>query len=361
MSPDRLVPVDLGDLREPIIVAPMAGGPSCPALVVAAGQAGGLGMLAAGYKQPSAVRAEIAEVRSLTDAPFGVNVFVPAAAPVDTARLERYISELASQTERYGVRLGVPVDDDDQFDAKVDMLCDDPVPVVSFAFGQPPPDTVAALRARGTRVLVTVNTVDEADRAVAAGADALVVQGIEAGAHQGGAGDTPGAEGFGLLALLRLISSRTDVPLVAAGGIADGAAVAAVLAAGAIAAQVGTAFLRCPEAGTNPVHRAEIGGARQTVVTRAFTGRRARTLVNDFATRWAEKDVPSAYPQIHHVTTPLRREALADGDPERVPLWAGQTHHLAREAPAGDLIRRLGAEARQALWSTSRRLGPPAP
>ena len=361
MRSDRLIPIDLGDLPEPIIVAPMAGGPSCPALVGAAGRAGALGMLAAGYKQPSAVRAEIAEVRALTDAPFGVNVFAHTRRPVDRARLDRYVSELTVETERYGASIGAPVDDDDQFDAKIEMLCQDPVPVVSFAFGQPASDIVAALRARGTLVLVTVNTVEEADSAVAAGVDGLVVQGREAGAHQGGASDASGATEFGLLALLRLVSSRTDVPLVAAGGIADGAAVAAVLAAGAVAAQMGTAFLRCVEAGTNPVHRAEIGGPRQTVLTRAFTGRRARALVNDFVTSWAGRDVPSAYPQIHHMTTPMRRKALSDADPERVALWAGQTHHLAREAPAGDLVRRLGAEARLALWSTARRLGPPAP
>lgn len=371
--------LDLRRLTQPVICAPMAGGPSTPELVSAVGAAGGLGMLAAGYKQPAAVEAEVAAVRAAGEVAFGVNVFVPVALaaggtndsatavplagspaaatapvtpaspvdPVPPAALASYQDSLRAEADELGVSLGVASGvDDDHFAAKIDLLCRLLVPVVSFTFGSPPSDVVTRLHEVGTTVLVTVTSVAEAVAAQERGADALVVQGVEAGGHRGGL-DCEDSEGLGLLPLLRLVAARSHVPLIAAGGLADGAAIAATLVAGAVAAQLGTAFLACPEAGTNAVHRAEIGGGRDTVPTRAFTGRWARALRNDFVTRHA--DAPAGYPQIHQLTGPLRARALAERDPERLHLWAGQAHSLSRAMPAGELVRVLGVEARKAL------------
>jgi nitronate monooxygenase len=182
-----------------------------------------------------------------------------------------------------------------------------------------------------------------------AGADALVLQGVEAGGHRASFADKD-AEELSVLALLRLLAGAIDVPLVAAGGIADGAAVAAVIAAGASAAQVGTAFLRAPEAGTNPAHRAALATDMPTALTRAFTGRLARGLVNRFLREHSDA-APSAYPHIHHVTAPIRATARERGDADGFNLWAGQTHLLAKEMPAGEIVATLAAEARAALES----------
>jgi nitronate monooxygenase len=328
----------------------MAGGPSTPALVAAVSGAGGLGMLAAGYRTPAAVVAEIAAVRAATTAPFGVNVFLPGPEP-DPAAVAAYARRLAPEADRRGVALGAPVGGDDDWAAKVDLLVAERVPVVSFAFGLPPAAAVEALQAAGVAVLVTVTTPGEAAAAAGTGADALVVQGAEAGAHRGGPTD-PDREELGLLPLLRLVVRVTPLPLVAAGGIADGAAVAAVLAAGAALAQLGTAFLRCPEAGTAALHRAALAAPGDTALTRTFTGRRARALVTPFVTAHSAA-APAAYPQVHQLTGPLRAAARAAGDPDGVNLWAGQAHELALDVPAGELVARLGADARAALASVA--------
>ena len=203
---------------------------------------------------------------------------------------------------------------------------------------------------------MTVTEPDEAEAARDAGADGLVVQGHEAGGHRGTWIDADGRGEIALLPLLRLVASAVDLPLVAAGGIADGAAVAAALAAGARAAQVGTAFLRCPEAGTPPLHREALREAtRPTATTRAYTGRRARGLLNRFMAERG-RHAPSAYPQVQHLVAPRRAAAAAAGDVESVPLWAGQAYSLAGERPAAEVVRALAADARAALADAAARL-----
>jgi nitronate monooxygenase len=283
----------------------------------------------------------------LTGQRFGVNVFVPGP-PGDEAAVRRYAGELQAEAERWRVELGKPRADDDAWEAKVDLLAAERVPVVSFTFGLPRPDMVAALHAADATVLVTVTSPQEAVAARDVGADALVVQGIEAGGHRGGFGDVDGQGEYGLLTLLRLVARTVDVPLVAAGGLVDGPSIAAVLVAGAEAAQLGTAFLRCPEAGTDPAHREALTTYRETALTRAFSGRRARGLVNRFLTEHTGS-APAAYPQVHHLTTPLRAAARQAGDPDGLNLWAGQGHSLVEAVPAGDLVHRLANEARAAL------------
>jgi nitronate monooxygenase len=315
----------------PIVLAPLAGGPATVELAAAVSDAGGLGFLAAGYRTADALREQMV---AMGDRRFGVNLFVPGP-PSDAAAVDAYAGELAGEGE-----LGEPRPDDDHWEAKLALLVEHPPPVVSFVFGLPSPDVIAALP---SEVWVTVTSPAEAKLALAAGADALVAQGSEAGGHRGGFDDA--GEAIGTLALLQLLD--VEAPVVAAGGITTGRGVAAALAAGARAVSIGTGFLRATEAGTNPAHRDALASPEATALTRAFTGRTARGVVNDFMRR--HPDAPAAYPEIHHLTAPMRARAREAGDANGFNLWAGQAHALAREAPAAEIVAELMADARAAL------------
>ncbi|MFI9506214.1 nitronate monooxygenase [Nocardia sp. NPDC052566] len=343
----------LNEMRVPIVLAPMAGGPSTPELTAAVTEAGGLGLLAAGYLSAADTADRIKATRALTTAPFGVNLFVPGpATPPET--FAAYLAELSGE-----FTVGAPKFDTDDWDAKLDLLVADPVAVVSFTFGCPSAAEVERLHAVGSEVWVTVTSADEARIAVAAGADVLIAQGAEAGGHRATFVDRvadDATDPLGLLALLQVLTAAVDRPLVATGGLTTGAGIAGALAAGAAAVQLGTVFLRCPEAGTNALHRNAIGDATPTMLTRAFTGRRARGLRNRFMTEHTAT-APAAYPEIHYATAPLRAAARTEGNADAVNLWAGQTHELARELPAGELVRTLATEAKTALTTAlSRRI-----
>ncbi len=330
----------IGDLAgRPVVVAPMAGGPSSPGLVTAAAAAGAVGFLPAGYKTAPAMRADIEAVRAATDGPFGVNVFVPAGPAADEDALARYLDSIA-EDPAVAAPPGEATWDDDDWPAKIADLTSGPVPVVSFTFGCPEPGVISALRAAGSSVWVTVTDRHEAATAVRAGADCLCVQGCEAGAHRGTFSNQPGSPASAL-ELVAAIRAVTDVPLIAAGGIMTAADVAAALRAGAAAVQCGTAFLRCPESGAHPVHKAALADPRypETAVTRAFSGRPARGLVNAFMRE--HQDAPAAYPQINNATRPLRAAAAAAGDPDRMSLWAGQGYRAATTRTAGEVIEML--------------------
>jgi nitronate monooxygenase len=336
---------DLRSLQIPIVQAPMAGGASTVALAAAVGRAGGMGFIAAGYKTAEAVGRNIAELRAAADAPFGVNIFSrspddPAPAEVVTA----YARRLAADAERHGVSLGDPRFDDDAYDAKLELVMRERVPVVSFTFGCPSAETVAALHDREIAVWVTVTSPSEAALAQDAGADALVAQGTEAGGHRAYFRDDGEHEEFGLLVLLRLLGAQTTLPLVATGGLMDGPSIAAALMAGASAAQLGSALMLTPEAGTSEPHRARLAVPGATRLTRAFSGRTARGIVNRFMEEH-DTEAPAAYPQVHHLTSPLRAAARAAGDAEAINLWAGQGHAAAQARPAGELVRALAADA----------------
>src|SRR5215213_1023042 len=241
----------LDRLAVPVVLAPLAGGPSTPELTAAVSDAGGFGFLAAGYLAASALAERLERTRTLTEAPIGVNLFVPGT-PAPPQAVDAYAARLADDARQAGVELGAARFDDDNWAAKLELLMATPVAVVSFTFGCPEPEVIDRFHDAGSEVWVTVTGPGEARRAVDAGADALVVQGAEAGGHRASFRDDPAADetgGIGLLSLLQLVGAQADLPLVATGGIATGAAIAAVLAAGAAAAQLGTAFLRCPEAG----------------------------------------------------------------------------------------------------------------
>ena len=330
-------------LTVPLVAAPMAGGPSTPALVVGAARAGALGFLAAGYKTPQALADEIAKVRA-EGVPFGVNLFAPNPVPVDRAAFRRYAEALQRDADRYGLDVATaePVEDDDHWHDKLDVLLADPVPVVSFTFGLPARDVVAALRRAGSLVVQTATSADEARLGTEAGADLLVVQASAAGAHSGTLTPARIPPEVPLTELLAAVRAVTPLPLLAAGGIGTRDDVRAALGAGAAAAVVGTVLLRSDESGASAAHREALADPRPrtTVVTRAFTGRPGRALRNLFTDRYGDL-APSGYPAVHHLTRPLRAAAAAVGDADLLNLWAGTGHRHAGTGPVADLLRRL--------------------
>jgi nitronate monooxygenase len=320
-----------------VVLAPLAGGPSTPELAAAVSNAGGLGFLAAGYLTPEGFAERLRRTRELTSEPIGVNVFVLAEVAVDEVAVAAYARALEPEAQARHVQLGKPRFDDDRLDEKLDVIARADVDVVSTTFGCVPAETVARLQKSGTRVWATVTAAHEARAARDAGVDALVVQGAEAGGHRGAWRDDD--EATPLLELLASID--VGLPLVAAGGIADRDGVAAALAAGARSAQVGTAFLLCPEAGTSDPHRRALRNGGDTAFTRSFTGRSARGIVNRFMVE--HPDAPAAYPHIHHLTAPLRAAARAAGDADGINLWAGVNFARAEERPAAEIVAKLRA------------------
>jgi nitronate monooxygenase len=254
-----------------------------------------------------------------------------------------YVAGLEADGHRLGVSLGAPTWDDDEWNEKIADLVERPVAVVSFSFGCPSAQLVARLRDAGSQVWITVTDEHEAAVAVRAGADRLIVQGAEAGAHRGTFTNDVSLDvtGRGLLDLLEAVRRVTDLPLVAAGGIMSADDVDAAVGAGAVAVQCGTAFLRCPESGAHPVHKAALADPRfeRTAMTRAFSGRPARGLVNEFML--AHPDAPAAYPEINNATRPLRAAAAAAGDVHRLSLWAGAGHRQATDRPVAEVVRML--------------------
>jgi nitronate monooxygenase len=333
---------DISDISKPVIVAPMAGGPSTPGLAAAASNAGGLGMLAGGLLSPDVLAERIDGALGLTSGPLGVNLFVPEPSAGTQHQYSEYAKALAPETQRYGVRIGTPRDDDDGWAAKLDVVSDMRPAVVSFTFGLPSEQTCSRLHGSGILLLASVTTVAEARMAVARGIDALIVQGPAAGGHRATFDpaappcDTP------LLQLLNRICVDVDVPVVASGGLVSADDVARVLAAGALAAQLGTAFLLADEAGTHPTYRAALRDASfaKTVVTRAFTGRYARALRNGFIDRYG-KHAPFGFPQIGLMTAPLQSAARDADDPHGMALWAGTNFRQARKGSVAEIFRSL--------------------
>lgn len=333
--------LDVRDTEIPVVGAPMAGGPSTPALVAAVSAAGGLGCLAAGYKTPELVAAEVDAVRAATAAPFGVNVFVVEHYQPEVGALNAYRRSLEAEAARLGADLGEPRWDDDHWQAKIDLMLDLRPDAVSFTFGCPDVEVLRRLANAGILTMVTVTSVAEARAAVARGAASLSVQGPNAGGHRGTWDLEATPDSTPLLDLVPAVAAAVDTPFVAGGGVTDAADVAAVIERGAVAAQVGTAYLLADEAGTNAVHRAAVSDQAfaTTDLTRAYTGRWARGLANRFMTEHA--DAPPGYPHLHHLTAPLRAAAVAAGDAQTAHLWAGSRYAHARKAPAAEITRSL--------------------
>ncbi|OBG63939.1 2-nitropropane dioxygenase [Mycobacterium sp. E1715] len=333
------------EMSIPLVAAPMAGGPTTPAMVSAATRAGGLGMLAAGYKTVEAVEAEVKQVRA-EGISFGINLFAPNPLPVDPARYRAYAAIVQRDADHFGLTLPPePIEDSDKFDEKVALLLDDPVPMVSFTFGIPPRAVIAALRKAGSVVVQTVTTPDEAVQARDAGVDMLAVQGAAAGGHSGTLSPREPLRPVPIAELVERIVAAVPLPVMAAGGLASPAAVAEVIRAGAAAAAVGTVLLRADESGASATHQAALTDPAyaETVLTRAFTGRPARGLRNAFIDAH-EAQAPLGYPAIHYLTSPLRKAAAAAGKPGYVHLWAGTGYRNATAEPTAEILRRLASD-----------------
>jgi nitronate monooxygenase len=333
------------EMSIPLVAAPMSGGPTTPAMVSAATQAGGLGMLAAGYKTVEAVEAELKTVRA-EGIPFGINLFAPNPLPIDPESYRAYATIIQKDADQFGLTLPAePIEDTDRFDEKIALLLDDPVPMVSFTFGIPPRSVIAALQQANTVVVQTVTTPDEAAQARDAGVDMLALQAAVAGGHSGTLTPQRPLQPVPIVDLVKQVTATVRLPVLAAGGLATASAVADVIRAGAAAAIVGTVLLRATESGASTTHRAALTdpARTETVLTHAFTGRPARGLRNAFIDKH-EGQAPFGYPAIHYLTSPLRKAAAAAGKPDYVHLWAGTGYRHATAEPTADILQRLASE-----------------
>ena len=350
----------LDALPIPILQAPMAGA-TTGAIALAVSRAGGLGSLAGAGLAPDDLEAETLRLKRETDAPFGVNLLMAPPASPDAGEVEVALARLAPWYAAAGAPLpAAPNRYSHDFRAQLAAVVRAGPPIASFAFGVLERSEVAALQAAGSYVLGTANTVAEARAWAEAGADGICAQGFEAGGHRGNFLAELDASLVGTLALVATVRAAVDLPVIAAGGIMDGRGVAAVLALGASAAQMGTAFLLADDAVTSAPWRGAIETAPDdpTRLTRAFSGRHARGIENRFMRemRGVEDEVP-AYPVQNRLTQPLRTAAEAAGDAELMSLWAGQAVTLARPGAAGEMVRRWWAEAREASDALAARTG----
>ncbi|MEA2759382.1 MAG: nitronate monooxygenase [Methylobacteriaceae bacterium] len=339
-------------LRVPILLAPMAG--ACPAsLSIAVAKAGGMGAAGALLMSPAAIAAWMQEFRSSSNGAGQLNLWIPDPPPQRDAVHEAKVREFLG-------RFGPPVAEGagdatpPDFAAQCEALLAAGPAVVSSIMGVYPPDFVVRLKELGIVWFATVSSVGEALAAEAAGADVVIAQGAEAGGHRG-AFDPAEAErrAVGLFALLPAVVDAVRVPVVAAGGIGDGRGVAAALALGATAAQVGTAFLRCPEAKTAQAWADALARTKpeDTVISRAFSGRPGRSIATTYALAALSPEAPSPapYPVQRGLTAAMREAATKEGDVQRMQAWAGQSAALARAEPAEDVINRLWDDARKLL------------
>jgi nitronate monooxygenase len=338
-----------------IILAPMAGGTSTPALVAAVSNAGGLGSLGAGYMTPDDIAKAIAEIHARTDKPFAVNLFAggyDGTGSSDTAAMLKLIAP-------WHERLGLPPPTASAgslppFERQVEAVLQANVAVFSFTFGIPSVDIIVRMRERGTKLVGTATTVAEARALEQAGVDAIVAQGSEAGAHRGTFIASLEDSLVGTIALVPQMADAVTVPVIASGGIMDGRGIVAAAALGASGVQLGTAFLACPESGAPPAHKAAIRAARDdgTMLTRAFSGRLARGITNAFAAAMrGHEDALLPYPAQNNLTRPMRTAAARLGNANYLSLWAGQAAPLAREMPAAELVAQLLSETAAILAS----------
>jgi nitronate monooxygenase len=369
MWPDRRL-LELFQIRHPLVLAPMAGFGTVE-LAAAVSNAGGLGSIGCAAMSPELVAKSMAELRRLTDKPINVNFFCHEPARADAAREDAWHEKVS----RYYRELGIdpatrpPRVDLAPFGETVCAAVENARPeVVSFHFGLPEPALVERIKAAGCKVISSATTIDEACWLEEHGADAIIAQGFEAGGHRGMFLDLDGSRALasqpGTLALVPQIADVVGVPVIAAGGIADGRGVAAAFALGASGTQIGTAFLLCPEAAAPPLHRnaLRLASKHATVVTNVFTGRPARALVNRLSTEigpWS--DAPPDFPVPMGELSPLRGAAERNGSSDFTPLWSGQAAALALEAPARMLVEMLVLDAAERFQQLGRsQITPPA-
>ncbi|MES3026412.1 MAG: nitronate monooxygenase [Pseudomonadota bacterium] len=341
----------LDALPIPILQAPMVGASSFE-MALAVSKAGGMGHLAGGAMAPEAIESAVAAMRARTDAPFGVNLLMAPRAQPDVAEVDRALARLAPWYAELGEPLPAhPNEFAPDFESQLAAVVRAAPPVVSFTFGILTADQIDALHGAGTQVVGTATSVAEARAWAEVGADGICAQGFEAGGHRGHFLAEIEASLVGTMALTTLIGAAVDLPVIAAGGIMDGRGVAAALALGASAVQMGTAFLLADQASVSAPWRRSIQsvGDEPTRLTRAFTGRFARGIDNRFMRdlRAVETEVP-AYPVQNRLTQALRAAASKADSPDMVSLWAGQGVGLARPGEAGGMIQAWWREAQEA-------------
>ncbi|TLS50063.1 DUF561 domain-containing protein [Paenibacillus antri] len=345
------------DIRHPILQAPMAGGPTTPDLAAAVSNAGGLGSIGAGYLAPDRIRDTIREIRQRTDRPFGINLFVPE----QPCTSEATIAEMNDFLNSFRVELGIASNPStpksaESFEDQIRILLEESVPVVSFTFGMPSEDVIQALKARGTTVLGTATTVEEAQALEAAGVHAIVAQGSESGGHRGTFLKDAADALIGTMALVPQVVEHVSVPVVAAGGIMDGRGLIASLALGASAIQMGTAFLASPESGAHPAYKQKIMSSTEdcTEVTYAYSGKAARGIRTKFMEEFRNyQGAIPPYPIQNAMTRDIRQTAAQANLPEYMSLWAGQGLRLADDRSAASIIDRTIEQANDVVGMIS--------
>jgi nitronate monooxygenase len=350
-------------LSHPIVQAPLAGGGDTPELVAAVSEAGGIGFIGAAYLTPARIAETAHAVRTRTARPFGINLFAPTPAaefPPDAAPLLQRVAPFFAE-------LGLPAPSlprppSNTFDEQLAAALQTGAAALSFTFGVFPVDAISAVKARGLFLMGTASTVAEAVLLEQAGVDAVVAQGSEAGGHRATFATSFDNGMIGTMALVPQVVDAVKVPVLASGGIMDGRGIAASLALGAAGVQMGTAFLTCAEAGIPQAYKDTILRARedQTRITRAFSGRQARGIINRFMTEVESAGAPEVlpFPLQNALTRPLREAASKQGRAEYLSLWAGQGLGLARRQSAADLVARLAAETEAAIGALARVVAP---
>ena len=342
-------------LAHPIIQAPLAGGGDTPALVAAVSDAGALGFIGAAYLSPPQIIEVSREVRARTPRPFGISLFAPLRTPLEATDPAPALASVGPFFAELGLAppTALPASPAEVFGEQLAAALESGASVFSFTFGPPPAEAAAAIKAQGMLLMATATTVNEAAALEKAGVDVIVLQGSEAGGHRGSFGDDFISAMVGTIALVPQAADAVSLPVVASGGIMDGRGIAAALALGASAVQMGTAFLTCDEAGIPEVYKQAILTTREseTRLTRAFSGRPARGIENRFMREVERSESPDAilpFPLQNALTRPLRAAAAKHGRAEFLSLWAGQGLRLARRQSAAELVKRLAEETEKA-------------
>lgn len=346
---------ELLNIEYPIIQAPMAGGVTTPELVASVSNAGGLGMVGAGYMEPDQLRMQIREIKKLTDRPFGVNLFIPSEFQISNLDFDLAFNRLQPIRDELNIKEEIPVlpdskEDHVKFPQLLDVIIGEKVPICSFTFGIPKEEVISKLKREGVILVGTATSVNEAEMNENAGMDIVVGQGSEAGGHRGTFSEGGGDHLIGVMSLIPQITDRVSIPVIAAGGIMNGKGVMASLCLGAKGVQMGTAFLTCKESGAHKVYKQAVLQANDsdTVLTRAFSGKWARGIRNQFIDEMAESQVPIPdYPVQNKLTTQIRKAAATGNDSRFMSLWSGQSPGLAKDQTVKELIREIVSQAEE--------------